>query len=56
MLFWIFPFIATAFSVNIYVYDALRFLSAWGNIGAYLSMYVLGKSYFKTIVQGPVLT
>ncbi|XP_071801497.1 organic cation transporter protein-like [Asterias amurensis] len=50
LMFWAVGFIVTTFSVNIYMYAAFRFIAAFGNIGTYISLFVLvleivGKSY-----------
>ena len=41
---WIAGFFATTFSVNIYMFMALRIISAVGQLGGYMALYVLGKN------------
>ncbi|XP_022107232.1 solute carrier family 22 member 13-like [Acanthaster planci] len=41
LLLWVVGFIVTTFSVNIYMYMAFRFISGFGEYGAYLSSFVL---------------
>ena len=41
---WIAAFFATTFSVNIYMFIALRVISALGELSSYMALYVLGKS------------
>ena len=43
VIFWSIGFTVTTFSVNIYMYTAFRFIAAFGNIGVYISVFVLGK-------------
>ncbi|XP_038077426.1 organic cation transporter protein-like [Patiria miniata] len=55
-LLWFATFIATTFSVNIYMYMAFRFMSAVGSIGSYMGLYVLtlevvGKSYRTAVTM-----
>ncbi|XP_022093044.1 solute carrier family 22 member 13-like [Acanthaster planci] len=55
-LLWVTCLVATTFSVNIYMYMALRFITGFGNLAAYVSLYVLvlevvGKSWRTAVTM-----
>ncbi|XP_071801412.1 organic cation transporter protein-like [Asterias amurensis] len=58
-VFWSVGTITTSYSTNIYMFTAFRFIAAFGNIGTYISLYILvleviGKSWRTafTMVSG----
>ncbi|XP_038076486.1 organic cation transporter protein-like [Patiria miniata] len=53
---WVAGVLATTFSVNIYMYMAVRFISGFGNIASYVGLYVLvleviGKSWRTAVTM-----
>ncbi|XP_022107237.1 organic cation transporter protein-like [Acanthaster planci] len=56
LIFYVIGSLVTTFSVNIYMYMAFRFLAGFGNIGTYITIYVLvleliGKPYRTRTAQ-----
>ena len=48
VLIWSASTIVTSFSVNVYMYMAIRFIAGFGGYGTTLAVYVLGKKHCGT--------